>query len=253
MPELPEVETTRRGIEPFLAGKRLKKVTVHDSRLRWPVSTQINKISNCCVHAVDRRGKYILLRLTSTEPRRKHDHVEFVLDNKTLIRYHDPRRFGCVLWHDAAAPEEHKLLSKLGPEPLSNDFNAEQLFKSTRNRQVAIKNLIMNSEIVVGVGNIYASESLFMAGIRPGRAAKRITKKEASTLVSTIKQVLERSIKQGGTTLRDFINSDGNPGYFAQQLQVYGRTDEPCRECSNPIRQKIMGQRSTFYCPQCQK
>ena len=145
------------------------------------------------------------------------------------------------------------MLAKLGPEPLSDAFDSDHLFKATRNRQVAIKNLIMNSEVVVGVGNIYASESLFMAGIRPGRAAKRVTKNESSRLVDTIKQVLQRSITQGGTTLRDFVNSDGNPGYFAQQLQVYGRTDEPCRVCETPISQKTIGQRSTFYCKLCQR
>jgi len=270
MPELPEVETTRRGIEPFLSNKHIIDIQVHERRLRWPISEQIEKISNSLVQSVDRRGKYLLVRLNdgsiiihlgmsgslricdASEPKRKHDHVEIVLENEKVIRYHDPRRFGCVLWHAHADPE-HKLLAKLGPEPLSEDFNTEQLYKATRHRQVAIKNLIMNSEIVVGVGNIYASESLFMAGIRPGRAAQRLTKKETTLLVGTIKKVLERSIKQGGTTLRDFINSDGNPGYFAQQLLVYGRADEPCRECSTPIRQKTIGQRSTFYCPHCQR
>jgi len=269
MPELPEVETTRLGIEPFLIDKHILDIRVHECRLRWPVPEQIEKVSNRLVRSVDRRGKYLLIRLDdgsiiihlgmsgslriceAADPKRKHDHVEIVLESDKIIRFHDPRRFGCVLWHGNKEPE-HKLLAKLGPEPLSEDFTADLLFNATRHRQVAIKNLIMNSEIVVGVGNIYASESLFMAGIRPGRAAKRITKKEATLLVGTIKKVLERSIKQGGTTLRDFINSDGNPGYFAQQLLVYGRTDEPCRECATPIRQKTIGQRSTFYCPHCQ-
>ena len=270
MPELPEVETTRLGIEPHLVGHKIKSIRIHNASLRWPIPDTINQLNNAGVLSVGRRGKYLLvnvaagtaiihlgmsgsLRLSQpNEVLRKHDHVEIVIETGQILRYHDPRRFGCVLWQGVDEPT-HSLLAKLGPEPLSDAFDPEHLFKATRNRQVAIKNLIMNSEVVVGVGNIYASESLFMAGIRPGRAAKRITRRESTKLVDTIKQVLQRSITQGGTTLRDFVNSDGNPGYFAQQLQVYGRTEEPCRVCKTPISQKTIGQRSTFYCKQCQR
>ncbi len=270
MPELPEVETTRLGIEPHLVGNKIDDVRIHNASLRWPIPSTIHALKNATVLSVGRRGKYLLINISAgtaivhlgmsgslrlcepTEELRKHDHVELQIDTGRVLRLHDPRRFGCLLWQACDEPT-HKLLAKLGPEPLSDDFDASHLFKATRNRQVAIKNLIMNSEVVVGVGNIYASESLFMAGIRPGRAAKRITKKETEELTQTIKLVLQRSINQGGTTLRDFVNSDGNPGYFAQQLQVYGRALEPCRVCETPISQKTLGQRSTFYCTQCQR
>jgi len=270
MPELPEVETTRKGIEPHLVNNTINKINVHNGSLRWPVPSSVNALEGAVVSSVKRRGKYLLINIPAgtaivhlgmsgslrisdpAEPRRKHDHIELLINTGKCLRFHDPRRFGCFLWQASGEPL-HSLLAKLGPEPLSDAFNAEHLFKATRKRQVAIKNLIMNSEIVVGVGNIYASESLFMAGIRPGRAARRITRKESIILVETIKLVLQRSITQGGTTLRDFINSDGNPGYFAQSLQVYGRAGEPCRACAATINQKVLGQRSTFYCPQCQR
>lgn len=270
MPELPEVETTRRGIEPFLDNKAIKSVQVHNSSLRWPVPKTISRLSDAKIHTVGRRGKYIVLSNSAgaaiihlgmsgslridkqTTPKRKHDHVEFLLANKHVIRYHDPRRFGCVLWHEGPI-EEHPLLAKLGPEPLSNEFNSEYLFTATRKRNVPIKTLIMNSHVVVGVGNIYASEALFLSGIRPGKAAKRISQKEAEALTKEIRNVLQRSIDKGGTTLRDFINSDGEPGYFAQSLFVYGRDGEPCHQCQSPIKKKVMAQRSTFYCQACQR
>ncbi len=270
MPELPEVETTRRGIEPYLLNRSITRLAVYDKRLRWPIPDDVQMLNGNTVTAVDRRGKYLLLRVaqgtaiihlgmsgslrvcTSEEPRRKHDHFEISVDSGNLIRFHDPRRFGCLLWQPAGGPE-HTLLAKLGPEPLSDEFDSTHLFKATRNRQVAIKNLIMNSQIVVGVGNIYASESLFTAGVRPGRAARRVTRKECDKLVETIKLVLQRSITQGGTTLRDFVNSNGNPGYFAQSLNVYGREGKPCHHCNTPIKQRVLGQRSTFYCTHCQK
>jgi formamidopyrimidine-DNA glycosylase len=190
---------------------------------------------------------------TNDEPRRKHDHVEMQLSSGATLRFHDPRRFGCFLWQSSDAKADHELLAKLGPEPLSDEFDSDYLFRSTRKRQVAIKNLIMNSQVVVGVGNIYASESLFLAGIRPGRSARRISRAECDKLCDTIKTVLQQSIEQGGTTLRDFINSDGQPGYFAQSLNVYGRKDEPCRNCQQAIKHKVLGQRSTFYCSECQR
>ena len=269
MPELPEVETTRKGIEPHLVNNIITKIRIHNGSLRWPVPKSVHALAGSVVSSIERRGKYLLINVPAGnaivhlgmsgslriclpgEQRRKHDHIELLISTGKCLRFHDPRRFGCFLWQGSNEPL-HSLLAKLGPEPLSDAFNAEHLYNATRNRQVAIKILIMNSEVVVGVGNIYASESLFMAGIRPGKAAKRITKKESSLLVETIKQVLQRSITQGGTTLRDFINSDGNPGYFAQSLQVYGRAGESCRKCTGTINQKVLGQRSTFYCPMCQ-
>ncbi len=270
MPELPEVETTRRGILPHLVGKTVRQVTVHNPNLRWPVPQAIQALQGATVESVTRRGKYLLvdvpagtaivhlgmsgsLRICSPEEhRRKHDHIELELASGSILRFHDPRRFGCFLWQNAGEAT-HALLADLGPEPLSSDFDGQYLYDLSRKRQVSIKNLIMNSKVVVGVGNIYASESLFMAGIRPGRAAQRITRREADALVDAIKQVLLRSIKQGGTTLRDFINSDGNPGYFAQSLNVYGRTGEACHHCQSPIKHQVHAQRASFYCSQCQK
>lgn len=270
MPELPEVETTRRGIQPHLVGKAIQQVTVHNPNLRWPVPGEISALQGATVESVTRRGKYLLvdvpagtaivhlgmsgsLRISSIEEaRRKHDHIELLLESGAVLRFHDPRRFGCFLWQ-AAGDDTHPLLASLGPEPLSSAFDGNYLYERSRKRQVSIKNFIMNSKLVVGVGNIYASESLFMAGIRPGRAARRITRQEAEALATAIKQVLQRSIIQGGTTLRDFINSDGNPGYFAQSLSVYGRTGSPCNACKTPIKHLLLGQRASFYCPQCQR
>jgi len=270
MPELPEVETTRRGIEPFLLNQTIARLEIYEKRLRWPIPDEVKTLQGATVTAIERRGKYILIQVksgtaivhlgmsgslrvcTKNEARRKHDHFQITTSIGSIIRYHDPRRFGCFLWQANGEPL-HTLLSKLGPEPLSEAFDSDHLFKATRKRQVAIKNLIMNSHIVVGVGNIYASESLFMSGIRPGRAARRVTRKECDKLVIAIKEVLQRSITQGGTTLRDFVNSDGNPGYFAQSLNVYGREGKPCHQCKTAIRQRVLGQRSTFYCNRCQK
>lgn len=280
MPELPEVETTRRGIEPHVTGATIVEVNIRQPSLRWPIPDEIGALANKTISHVARRGKYLLLacyhgkdkaqadtlagtvimhlgmsgslRICAADAElRKHDHLQFILDNGYALRLHDPRRFGCALWC-AGDPMQHPLLEKLGPEPLSNAFNAESLFKASRKRKVAVKNFIMSSQTVVGVGNIYASESLFMSGIRPGRAAMRVTRAEYVTLTDNIKQVLSHAIKMGGTTLRDFVNSDGNPGYFAQQLLVYGREDEPCHTCKALIKNRVIGQRSSFYCPQCQ-
>ena len=269
MPELPEVETTRRGIEPHLVGRAVTALTVHEPRLRWPVPEAVRALEGATVSAVRRRAKYLLvdvpagsalvhlgmsgsLRLcTDGEARRKHDHVEMTLSSGGVLRFHDPRRFGCLLWQGAGDPL-HPLLARLGPEPLSDDFDGETLFRATRRRNVAIKVLIMNAAVVVGVGNIYASEALFAAGVRPGRAARRVTRAEAHRIAAAIKAVLARSIEMGGTTLRDFVDSDGQPGYFAQSLSVYGRGGEPCHACGTPIGQRVLGQRSTFWCPSCQ-
>ena len=270
MPELPEVETTRRGIEPWLLNHRIDRLQIHQRALRWPVPPDIEALQGAPIEAVSRRGKYLLIQVPAgqaiihlgmsgslrvcklVEPRRQHDHVELFLSNGRVLRFHDPRRFGCLLWQAAGSPL-HSLLAVLGPEPLSAEFSADYLHTACRGRRLAIKNLIMNSHVVVGVGNIYASESLFMAGIRPGKAASRLTRPQAARLVVAIKQVLEQSIRKGGTTLRDFVNSEGNPGYFRQSLFVYGRAGEPCRSCSSPVRRRTLGQRSTFYCSDCQR
>lgn len=270
MPELPEVETTKRGIEPYLLKQHIKAVTVFQWQMRWPIPKKIQRLEGQEITAVDRRGKYILLKTdigqailhlgmsgslricTQSEERRKHDHVEITTVSGALLRFHDPRRFGCLLWQSKEDPT-HALLARLGPEPLGTDFNDRHLIAATRKRKSSIKNLIMNSHVVVGVGNIYASEALHMAGIRPTRAAGKLTHAECGKLVSSIKTVLQKSIDQGGTTLRDFVNTDGEPGYFKQSLFVYGKEGEPCKRCKKAIKQVVIAQRSTFYCPACQK
>jgi formamidopyrimidine-DNA glycosylase len=270
MPELPEVETTLRGIKPHLLNQQISRVVVRDSRLRWPVPADVNKAEGQRFVNLSRRGKYLLLHLEqggliihlgmsgslrileySTTPA-KHDHVDVELDNGVCLRFNDPRRFGAFLWVDGAM-ESHELLCKLGPEPLSGDFTGDYLYRRSRDRKVAIKNFIMNGHIVVGVGNIYASEALFMAGIHPQRAAGKVSRPRFEGLVAAICDVLGRAIEQGGTTLKDFVNSDGAPGYFAQQLLVYDRAGGECFQCSSLIRKVVIGQRSSYYCPQCQK
>ncbi|HBA35474.1 MAG TPA: DNA-formamidopyrimidine glycosylase [Gammaproteobacteria bacterium] len=269
MPELPEVETTRRGIEPHILNQGVTEVMVRNAQLRWPVPESIRSIVGDHIAAVNRRGKYLLLEMTQgtvmmhlgmsgslrvcakEEPYRKHDHFICCFETGTSLRFHDPRRFGAILW-TAEEPYEHPLLAELGPEPLSSKFNAEYLYRVTRNRRIPIKSFIMNSHVVVGVGNIYANEALFMASIRPGRAAGRLTKAESEQLVGAIKRVLKKAIQEGGTTLRDFLNAEGNPGYFVQSLQVYGRDGAPCQQCHRPIKRKVIAQRASYYCPACQ-
>ncbi|WLS78860.1 bifunctional DNA-formamidopyrimidine glycosylase/DNA-(apurinic or apyrimidinic site) lyase [Erwinia pyri] len=269
MPELPEVETSRRGIEPHLVGATILHAIVRNDRLRWPVSHEIHSLSDQPVLSVQRRAKYLLielphgwiiihlgmsgsLRVLPEElPPAKHDHVDLVMSNGKILRYTDPRRFGAWLWSTDLAASN--VLAHLGPEPLSEAFSAEYLFEKSRNKRTPVKPWLMDNKLVVGVGNIYASESLFAAGILPDRPAMALTQAEAGLLVDTIKAVLLRSIEQGGTTLRDFLQTDGKPGYFAQELQVYGRAGEPCRVCSTPIQSARHAQRSTFYCPLCQK
>jgi len=270
MPELPEVETTLRGIEPFLLNQRIARIIVRDSRLRWPVPSEVKKAEGQLFVSLGRRGKYLLLRLEQggliihlgmsgslrilQQPLApgKHDHVDVELENGVCLRFNDPRRFGAFLWVDGEM-DSHELLRNLGPEPLSIEFTTDYLYKRSRVRRVAIKNFIMNGHIVVGVGNIYASEALFMAGIHPQRAAGRVSRQRYEGLVAAIRDVLDRAIKQGGTTLRDFVNSDGAPGYFAQELLVYDRAGSDCFQCGAPIRQKVIGQRSSYYCPVCQR
>lgn len=268
MPELPEVETTRRGIAPHLLGQRIQQLTVRQPKLRWPVSSEIHQLQGAVIEAVQRRGKYLLLetvqgtallhlgmsgslRICAADlVAGKHDHFDLVLTNAKALRLRDPRRFGAVLW--AGCGELHPLLAKLGVEPLTDEFTAEYLLACAAKRQVSIKEFIMNAHIVVGVGNIYANEALFMARINPRRAAGQLSLLELQRLVVAIKTVLERAIVQGGTTLRDFVREDGQTGYFQIELQVYGRANQTCHQCGSLIQQIRQGQRSTWYCPYCQ-
>ena len=270
MPELPEVETTLRGISPHVIGKALTELVIRQPRLRWPITPELaSLVAGRKLLKVARRGKYLLLDfgnghalihlgmsgslriVNSDEPPSYHDHFDFVF-GKQALRYCDPRRFGCLLWVEGE-PELHKLLIDLGPEPLTDGFTAEYLFTRSRKRVQAVKQFIMDSKIVVGVGNIYANESLFMAGIKPIRKAGSLTRKNCDDLVRDIKFVLQRSIDQGGTTLRDFVGGDGKPGYFKQQLLVYGRGGEACTRCKKPLKEVRMSDRTTVYCVDCQK
>lgn len=270
MPELPEVETTCSGISPHINGKRIKALQVRQPKLRWPVPDFLAELlPGEEIKAVQRRGKYILIR---TEPgdlmihlgmsgslrvvdqdklAEKHDHVDLQLDDGRALRLTDPRRFGSVLWQPTG--EIHELLYKLGPEPLSDEFTAVYLKERCLGRKTAIKPLIMDSKVVVGVGNIYATEALFSAGIDPRRAAGNISLTRLELLVSEIKKVLAEAIRQGGTTLKDFVGSDGKPGYFKQKLNVYGRAGQPCVHCMSPLSEVRLGQRSTVYCRHCQR
>jgi formamidopyrimidine-DNA glycosylase len=270
MPELPEVETTCRGITPHLLDQRIAHIIVREPRLRWPVSTRLRKeAQHARIHTVRRRAKYLLietdqgciiihlgmsgsLRIVDTHvAAEKHDHIDLVLENNKVLRFRDPRRFGALLW-TRNDPLTHKRLLQLGPEPLEDDFNPVYMKTQAGKRQQAVKTFIMNSHIVVGVGNIYACEALFMAGIHPTTPAGKISLKRWTILVNAIKSVLHTAIAQGGTTLKDFTQSDGQPGYFAQSLQVYGRTGEDCYQCRHPVLKITQGQRSTFYCGHCQ-
>lgn len=270
MPELPEVETTRRGIAPHATGEVIEAVIIREPRLRWPVAADLpGKLTGQRIHSIGRRAKYLLFETTggsalvhlgmsgslrvvdSDTAIKKHDHFDFVLANGKALRFHDPRRFGSLLWADDVA--RHPLLKELGPEPLDGDFDGEHLYRRSRGRRVAVKAFVMNSQIVVGVGNIYASEALFRAGIHPRRAAGRIAAPRYERLADEIKTVLGDAIRMGGTTLRDFYGSDGSPGYFSQKLNVYDRKSEPCRQCAAPIRRVVIGQRATYYCGVCQR
>ncbi len=269
MPELPEVETTLRGIEPHLLNQTIQAITLRRIDLRWPISPEVSTLRGQTIVSLVRRGKYILIHfsqgtlmlhlgmsgnlrvLPSDTPIKKHDHVDILLSNNKILRFNDPRRFGAILWTKNA--NQHPLISVLGPEPLSDDFSDEYLFQHSRKRTSNVKSFIMDSHVVVGVGNIYANESLFMSGIHPKRAANRISAKRYQRLTDNIKQVLTAAIEKGGTTLKDFTQSDGKPGYFKQSLAVYGREGALCLKCKSPIKQIKLGQRSTFYCPQCQK
>jgi len=271
MPELPEVETTRRGITPHCMNQTVKKIIIRQAKLRWPIPQQIKSIlTGEKLKKIERRAKYLLLYfdvgtllihlgmsgslriVPASHPVEKHDHIDITFKNGKCLRLRDPRRFGAVLF-TRNDPFSHKLLAALGPEPLTEAFNAEYLFTKSRSKTVNVKQFIMNSKIVVGVGNIYASEALFLAGIHPKRISGKITLQRYQRLTDAIKTVLQEAIKQGGTTLRDFTSSDGNPGYFAQQLNVYGRKGESCHQCGSTIKHTTQGQRGSYYCGKCQK
>lgn len=271
MPELPEVETTLRGIAPHLSQRRIADVVVRNPKLRWPIPNDLPQLlRGHVIRGLRRRAKYLLIEFEHGTlilhlgmsgslriqprgtPAEKHDHFDLVLEDGQLMRLRDPRRFGAVLWH-ADDVAQHPLLAALGPEPLGPDFNGEYLHLVTRSRSAAIKMTIMDSHLVVGVGNIYANESLFRAGIRPQLAANKLSLPRCRCLAQNIKEVLLEAITQGGSTLRDFVHSDGSSGYFQQNYFVYGRTGESCRVCGSIIKQIRQGQRSTFYCPTCQR
>jgi formamidopyrimidine-DNA glycosylase len=270
MPELPEVETIRRSIESLVVNKIVDHVRIHNGSLRWPVpDLLVEALPGQKVHSVDRRSKYLLfacdqgtlivhlgmtghLRLTShRSERRKHDHVEIVFTDGSALRYNDSRRFGAILWTESD-PLQHVRLADLGPEPFSPEFNAAYLYRLSRGRKVAVKPFLMNARVVVGVGNIYASEALFRAGIEPVRPAGKVSKAAYGRLVQSVIEILEEAIAAGGTTIRDFSDSEGRPGYFKQKLCVYGRAGQKCVSCDTLIKQIKLGQRSTFYCPVCQ-
>lgn len=271
MPELPEVETTRRGLEPHLQGQRVQSVIVRNRALRWPVTRDLErKVSGCTVRGVGRRGKYLLIdcgtgsiilhlgmsgslqMVHGSVPPGKHDHVDLVLASGMVARLTDPRRFGAVLW-EANDPLCHPLLARLAPEPLGNEFDAQWVHAHTRGRVASIKTIIMDSRIVVGVGNIYASESLFRAGIHPGLAAGRISLLRCEKLVFAIRETLGAAIEAGGSSLRDYVGAEGRPGYFQQSYFVYARKGSACRVCGTTIKSLRQGQRSTFFCPTCQR
>ncbi|MCB1613312.1 MAG: bifunctional DNA-formamidopyrimidine glycosylase/DNA-(apurinic or apyrimidinic site) lyase [Xanthomonadales bacterium] len=270
MPELPEVETTRRGIEPHLLGRRACGLIVREARLRWPISADVAAgLNGLPITAVRRRAKYLLLDnnrgaaiihlgmsgslrvLDRQVPLRKHDHYDLLLEDGQLLRFNDPRRFGSLLWQ--AAGELHPLLAELGPEPFDPGFDGAYLHARAHGRSAPVKHFLMDQHIVVGVGNIYAAEALFRAGIDPRRAAGRVSRSRFERLADAVRTILGHAIERGGTTLRDFLRPDGEPGYFEQELLVYGRAGEPCRICAGPISSVRLGQRTSFYCPRCQR
>jgi len=270
MPELPEVETSRRGIAPFLTDQRVVDVRIRQRRLRWPVAAAVeSNLRGARIESVGRRAKYLLLHtgagaaiihlgmsgsvfiVDRGTPAGIHEHFDIDLDSGRTLRFRDPRRFGSLHWADD--PQQHWLLRDLGPEPLGDEFGGAWLWERSRGRRVAVKTFIMNAANVVGVGNIYASESLFRAGIHPCRAAGRIALGRYERLAAAIREVLSSAIEAGGTTLRDFYGGDGEPGYFRHELAVYDRKDEPCLRCARPVSAIILGQRSTYYCKNCQR
>lgn len=271
MPELPEVETTRRGIERSATGQRIRALCIYDPRLRWPIPADLpGELAGLRLTAVDRRAKYLLLRLErgtlilhlgmsgslrivpAERPRAKHDQFDLVLESGAALRLNDPRRFGS-LHYTLADPAEHRLLRHLAPEPFDPDFSADYLLRITHGRRVALKQLLMNGRLVTGVGNIYANEALFRARLSPRRRAGRLNREQSARLVRAVRATLSAAIRAGGTTLRDYVGTDGDPGAFRQKLYVYERDGQPCRNCGTLIRKLTQGQRSTYYCPRCQR
>lgn len=271
MPELPEVETTRNGIEPHILGRTLRQVVVRNRQLRWPVPDGLEQIlSGRKLLTLTRRGKYLLMRFShgtaiwhlgmsgslrlvdAHQMPQKHDHIDWIFSRDITLRFHDPRRFGALLWTELPI-EEHTLLAHLGPEPLEDVFDGYYIYQKTRGRKQAIKVWLMDARNVVGVGNIYANEALFASGVHPLKSAGTLSQAKCDRLATSVKEILNYSIRRGGTTLRDFVGGDGKPGYFAQELNVYGRGGEPCNKCGKILMEKRLGQRSTVYCPQCQK
>jgi formamidopyrimidine-DNA glycosylase len=271
VPELPEVEITRRGLAAHLTGLTIADVVIRNPQLRWPIPKNLPKLlRGQKIRSLKRRAKYLLVDvgngtlilhlgmsgslriLPASTPPDKHDHFDLILSDGTLVRLRDPRRFGAVLWH-GGDPATHPLLAALGPEPLEKGFDARYLYQATRGRSVNVKQCIMDNHIVVGVGNIYASEALFRAGIKPQLSAGKLTMARCARLVEEIRATLAEAIDQGGSSLRDFVDTSGNPGYFQQEYWVYGRAGEPCRRCGSPIRKIRQGQRSSFYCVSCQR
>lgn len=271
MPELPEVETIRRGIAPLLLGRRIARVAVYEPRLRWPVPAELARCAaGAWVRSVDRRAKYLLLRTTRGSlilhlgmsgslrvvdrgaPRARHDHLDVVLAGGQSLRLHDPRRFGAVLW-TAGDPLAHPLLAGLGPEPLEDGFDGGVLHLRARGRRAPVKAFLMDGRVIAGVGNIYASEALFLAGIHPLRAAGRVSRDRYEALAAAVRTVLGEAIRQGGTTLRDYVRSDGVPGYFGVRLRVYGKGGDPCARCGRGLLARVIAQRPTVYCARCQR
>lgn len=270
MPELPEVETTRRGLAPHVEKKRVTSVLLRRPDLRWPIPPEVSeRLPGQRIDAVRRRAKYLLLDTAAgsallhlgmsgslrvlpgkTHPA-AHDHVDIALDSGRVLRFNDPRRFGCLLWQ--APGETHELLRDLGPEPLSDAFDGDYLFERSRGRSAPVKTFLMDQRIVVGVGNIYAAEALFAAGVSPLRAAGRVSRERYGLLAEEVKRILAHAIARGGTTLRDFLNPDGAPGYFEQELSAYGRGGEPCPRCGRPLKEASLGQRTTVWCGHCQR
>ena len=270
MPELPEVETTRAGLAPHLEGRRVRAVVLRRPDLRWPIPPEVPALlPGQRIQAVRRRAKYLLLDtaagsallhlgmsgslrvLPASTPARAHDHVDLALDSRRVLRFNDPRRFGCLLWQPPG--EVHPLLQGLGPEPLSDAFDGDYLFARSRGRRAPVKAFLMDQRIVVGVGNIYAAEALFAAGISPLRAAGRVSRERYGLLAGAVQRILGHAITRGGTTLRDFLAPDGAPGYFEQELSAYGRGGAPCPNCGRPLRQAMIGQRATVWCGHCQR
>jgi formamidopyrimidine-DNA glycosylase len=271
MPELPEVETTMRGLAPHLVGQRIRTAVVRNRQLRWPVPRMLPRlVAGRRIERLERRSKYLLVEcggawlifhlgmsgslrvVRGDTPPDTHDHFDLLLESGYALRLHDPRRFGAVLW-EPGEPARHKLLRALAPEPMGEVFNGQWLFERTRGRSAPIKSLLMDSRLVCGVGNIYANEALFRAGIHPARAAGRIGKARYARLVEAIRATLNAAIEAGGSSLRDFVHADGGRGWFQQQYFVYGRAGEPCRQCGSVIKTVRIGQRSAFYCPSCQR